>query len=115
MSQGRYSEAEDMFRELLVNNPADIAATVGLGTALAKQFKLDAADDMLDRVLKSDPNNALAFAGKANVILNRLQSSSGTIRDNRDSYLRQAEDYARRATALAPASGRSALHPRASV
>lgn len=105
MSQGRYSEAEDMFRELLVNNPADIAATVGLGTALAKQFKLDAADDMLDRVLKSDPNNALAFAGKANVILNRLQSSSGTIRDNRDSYLRQAEDYARRATALAPASG----------
>jgi tetratricopeptide (TPR) repeat protein len=105
MSQGRYSEAEDMFRELLVNNPADIAATVGLGTALAKQFKLDGADDMLDRVLKSDPNNALAFAGKANVILNRLQSSSGTIRDSRDSYLRQAEDYARRATALAPASG----------
>ncbi len=105
MSQGRYSEAEDMFRELLVNNPADLAATVGLGTALAKQFKLDAADDMLDRVLKSDPNNALAFAGKANVILNRLQSSSGTIRDNRDSFLRQAEDYARRATALAPASG----------
>jgi len=105
MSQGRYSEAEEMFRELLVNNPADLAATVGLGTALAKQFKLDGADDMLDRVLKSDPNNALAFAGKANVILNRLQSSSGTIRDNRDSYLRQAEDYARRATALAPASG----------
>lgn len=105
MSQGRYSEAEEMFRELLVNNPADLAATVGLGTALAKQFKLDAADDMLDRVLKSDPNNAMAFAGKANVILNRLQSSSGTIRDNRVSYLRQAEDYARRATALAPASG----------
>lgn len=105
MSQGRYSEAEEMFRELLVNNPADLAATVGLGTALAKQFKLDGADDMLDRVLKSDPNNALAFAGKANVILNRLQSSSGTIRENRDSYLRQAEDYARRATALAPASG----------
>jgi len=105
MSQGRYPEAEEMFRELLVNNPADLAATVGLGTALAKQFKLDAADDMLDRVLKSDPNNALAFAGKANVILNRLQSSSGTIRDNRNSYLSQAEEYARRATALAPASG----------
>lgn len=105
LSQGRYAEAEDMFRELLVNNPADLAATVGLGTSLAKQFKLDAADDMLERVLKSDPNNALAYAGKATVILNRLQSSSGTIRENRESYLRQAEDYSRRATTLAPASG----------
>jgi tetratricopeptide (TPR) repeat protein len=65
LSQGKYSDAEGMFRELIVNNPADMAATIGLGTALAKQFKLDGADELFDRVLATDPNNALAYAGKA--------------------------------------------------
>ncbi len=105
LSQGKYSEAEDTFRELLVNNPADVNAQAGLGMALAKQFKLDGADEMFERVLKQDPNNATAYAGKAAIILNRLQSSSGTIRANRDSFLKQAQDYATRATTLAPASG----------
>ncbi|HEY9786721.1 MAG TPA: tetratricopeptide repeat protein [Candidatus Obscuribacterales bacterium] len=105
LSQGRYAEAEELFRELLVNNPQDLQATVGLGTALAKQFKLDGADDLFDRVLLSDPNNALAYAGKATVVLNRLQSSSGTIRANKDSMLKQAEEFARHAVMLAPASG----------
>lgn len=105
LSQGRYSDAEGMFREILVNNPTDLQATIGLGTALAKQFKLDGANDLFDRVLATDPNNGLAYAGKATVILNRLQSSSGTIRENRDSYLKQAEDYANRACRLAPAQG----------
>lgn len=105
LSQGKYADAEGMFRELIVNNPADIAATIGLGTALAKQFKLDGADELFDRVLASDPNNALAYAGKATVILNRLQSSSGTIRANKESMLQQAEEYSKRAVQLAPASG----------
>lgn len=77
----------------------------GLGTALAKQFKLDGADELFDRVLASNPNNALAYAGKATVILNHLQSSSGTIRANKESMLQQAEEYSKRAVQLAPASG----------
>jgi tetratricopeptide (TPR) repeat protein len=105
LSQGKYSDAEGIFRELLVNNPADIQATAGLGMALAKQFKLDGADDLFDRVLKQDPNNAQSYAGKATVLLNRLQSSSGSIRSQRDSILKQAEQYASQATRLAPASG----------
>lgn len=105
LSQGKYADAEGMFREILVNNPADVQATIGLGLALAKQFKLDGADELFDRVLANDPNNALCYAGKATIILNRMQSSSNTIRANRDSYLRQAEDYASRAVRLAPASG----------
>lgn len=105
LAQGKYSEAEDSFRDMLVNNPTDINATAGLGVALAKQFKLDAADEMFERVLRQDPSNGIAYAGKATILLNRLQSSSGTIRDNRDSYLKQAEEYAQRAVSLAPASG----------
>ncbi len=73
--------------------------------ALAKQFKLDGADDLFDRVLKQDPNNAQSYAGKATVLLNRLQSSSGSIRSQRDSILKQAEQYASQAARLAPASG----------
>lgn len=105
LSQGKYSDAEGMFREALVNNPADVQATIGLGISLAKQFKLDGADELFDRVLATDPNNAMAFSGKATVMLNRLQSSSGTIRANKESILQQAEEYAKRAASLAPASG----------
>lgn len=105
LSQGKYADAEGMFREAIVANPADIQATIGLGIALAKQFKLDGADELFDRVLATDPNNALAYSGKATVVLNRLQSSSGTIRGNKESFLQQAEESAKRAVQLAPASG----------
>jgi tetratricopeptide (TPR) repeat protein len=104
LAQGKYADAEEMFRQALINNPQDMVATVGLGMALAKQFKLDGADDMFDRVLAADPNNGLAHAGKATVALNRLQSSSGSIRSQRDSILKYAEDESRRACTLAPAS-----------
>lgn len=104
LSQGKYSQAEDSFRDALVNNPSDINATAGLGIALAKQFKLDGADELFERVLRQDPNNAAAYSGKATILLNRLQSSSGSIRANRDSFLKQAEEYAQRAVSLAPAS-----------
>ncbi|MBU6454449.1 MAG: tetratricopeptide repeat protein [Cyanobacteria bacterium REEB67] len=103
LSQGKYADAEGMFREILVANPTDMLATVGLGTALAKQFKLDGADNIFDRVLATDPNNAQAYAGKATIMLNRLQSSSGSVRANRDSMLKQAEDFAQKACTLAPA------------
>jgi len=104
LSQGKYADAEGLFRELLVVNPQDLHATVGLGLALANQFKLDGADQLFDRVLSQDPNNAQAYAGKATVLLNRLQSSSGTIRSQKDSILQQAEQYANQACRLAPAN-----------
>lgn len=104
LSQGKWSDAEGLFREALVSNPTDVLATLGLGMALANEFKLDSADAMFDRVIAIDPNNATAYAGKAMVMLNRLQSSSGTIRNEKDSILKQAEDYAKRATTLGPAN-----------
>src|SRR5437870_2538776 len=36
LSQGKYSDAEGLFRELLVQNPGDLRATDGLGMSLAK-------------------------------------------------------------------------------
>ena len=104
LSQGKWSDAEGLFREALINNPRDVRSTLGLGMALANQFKLDAADELFDRVINQDPNSPSAYAGKAIVILNRLQSSSGTIRAARDSMLKQAEDYAQHACALGPAN-----------
>jgi tetratricopeptide (TPR) repeat protein len=109
LSQGRWTEAEGLFREGLVNNPTDSQATLGLGLALANQFKLDAADSLFDRVIKIDPNNAGAYAGKSVVVLNRLQSSNETVRDNRDSIVKQAIDYAQRAVQLGPANAEAHL------
>src|SRR5262249_32269078 len=80
LSQGKWSDAEGIFRDAIVNNPTDIQAAVGLGIALANEFKLDAADTILDRVLSTDPSNATAYAGKSICMLNRLQSSSGSVR-----------------------------------
>ncbi len=104
LSQGKWTDAEGLFREALVANPTDVAATLGLGLAMANEFKLDNADNLFDRVINIDPNNATAYAGKAMVMVNRLQSSSGTIRAEKDSILKQAEDYAKRATTLGPAN-----------
>jgi len=109
LSQGKWGEAEGLFRDALVNNPTDSQATLGLGLALANQFKLDAADALFDRVIKIDPNNPGAYAGKSVVTLNRLQSSSGTVIANRDSILKQAEDYAQRAVQLGPANAEAHL------
>lgn len=104
LANGKWADAEGLFRDSLVNNPQDVPATLGLGLALANQFKLDAADSLFDRVIAQDPNNPGAYAGKAIVALNRLQSSSGSIRAARESILKTAEDFAQRACTLGPAS-----------
>jgi hypothetical protein len=78
LSQGKWAEAEGMFRDTLVNSPQDVGATLGLGLALVNQFKLDAGDQLFDRIISSDPNNAEAYAGKANVMLNRLHSEASS-------------------------------------
>src|ERR1051325_10313114 len=70
LSQGKWAEAEGIFRDAIVNNPTDIQAAVGLGVALANEFKLDAADTLFDRVLATDPSNATAYAGKSICMLN---------------------------------------------
>lgn len=95
--KGKYQSAADFYRSALKRSPNDMNAAVGLGMALGKQFKLDAADEQFDKVLKRDPANPGALAGKAMVMLNRLNSSSNTIRKNRETILQEAETLAQQA------------------
>ena len=97
MMKGKYDAAAAYYKAALKRNPHDTNANVGYGMALTKQFKLDAADDQFNKALARDPNNPGALAGKALTMLNRLQSSSNTIRKNKDSILKDAEAQAQKA------------------
>lgn len=90
MLKGKYSDAADLYNQAINQDSKNVQAIVGYGTALGKQFKLDAADAQLDKAIQLDPNNAAAHSAKAMVLLNRLQSSNATIIKNRDSILQQA-------------------------
>lgn len=90
MMKGKFADAADLYYQAMNQDSKNIQALVGYGTALGKQFKLDAADTQLDKAIQLDPNNAAAHSAKAMVLLNRLQSSNNTIIKNRDSILQQA-------------------------
>jgi tetratricopeptide (TPR) repeat protein len=97
MMKGKYADAAAYYQSALKRNPHDTNANIGYGMALTKQFKLDAADDQFNKALARDPNNPGALAGKALTMLNRLQSSSNTIRKSKDSILKDAEAQAQKA------------------
>ncbi len=90
MLEGKYSEAADIYKAVLNTNSKDADAIAGLGMALGRQFKLDAADEQFDKLLKVDPNNPVAHCGKAMVLLNRLQSSNNTVIKSRAVLLKEA-------------------------
>ncbi|MFA6211167.1 MAG: tetratricopeptide repeat protein [Candidatus Obscuribacterales bacterium] len=102
MMQGKFTEAADLYKGEMTRSPKSTAAAVGYGMALAKQFKLDAAEENFAKVLANDPMNAMAHAGKAMVMLNRLTSSSGTVIKNKDATLRSAEAEAKQAISIDP-------------
>lgn len=102
MLKGKFSDAADLYKQVQTKNPTSVPATVGYGMALAKQFKLDAADEQLNKALQLDPHNAMAHAGKAMVIFNRLTSSSQTVIKNRDAMLKQAEAEVKQGLAIDP-------------
>ncbi len=88
--KGKYNEAADLYRTALNAQPKDLNIRNGLAYSYAKSFKLDRADEEFDKVLKDDPKNAMAHCRKAQVLLNKLQSSSGTMRKNKDALIKQA-------------------------
>jgi tetratricopeptide (TPR) repeat protein len=102
MLKGRYADAADLYHQVAQKNPKSVPALVGYGMALAKQFKLDAATESFDKALALQPRNAMAHSGKAMVMFNRLQSSSGTVLKNRDNMLRDAEAECRSGLAIDP-------------
>lgn len=102
MLQGKFDEAADLYKNEMGKNPKSTPAQVGFGMALAKQFKLDGAEETFDKVLKQDPMNAMAHAGKAMVLYNRLASSNNTVIKSRDAMLSQAEAEAKQALSIDP-------------
>jgi len=91
MMKSRFAEAADMYRDAINKDPKNENAITGFGMALGRQFKLDAAEEQFQKALTLNNENANAHIGLAMVAMNRLQSSSNTIRKNRDTFLKQAE------------------------
>lgn len=102
MLKGKYSDAADLYKAVVTKNNKNVPAIVGYGMALAKQFKLDGANEQFDKALALDPHNAMAHSGKAMVIYNRLQSSSNTIIKNKDALLKQAEAECKQGLSIDP-------------
>jgi tetratricopeptide (TPR) repeat protein len=100
MSKQKFSEAAELYHDAINKEPKNVSAHTGLGLALGKQFKLEAADDEFNKALTLDPENAVAHVGKAMTNIYKLQSSSATIQKNRDAYLKEAEAQARQAIEL---------------
>ncbi|HEY9677783.1 MAG TPA: tetratricopeptide repeat protein [Drouetiella sp.] len=97
LSKGNYAKANDAYARALKANPHDLNAMVGYGMALCKQFKVEGADQQFDKALAKDPSNPGALAGKALNDLNKLQSSSNTVRKSKDQILDEAMNYAQKA------------------
>ena len=104
LSKGDWAKAADAYKNAANRDTKNPAAYAGYGMALGKQFKLDAAEEQFNKALELDPTNAVAHAGKALVLMNRLSSSSMTIRNQRDSILKQAENECRMALQKDPYS-----------
>jgi len=102
MLNGKFSDAADLYHAVQAKNPKSVPATIGFGMALAKQFKLDAADEQFNKALTMDPHNAMAHAGKAMVMFNRLASSSQTVIKNKEASLKNAEAEVRQGLAIDP-------------
>lgn len=90
----KYAEAAALFKQEINRNSKDTEAYAGLGMSLAMQFKLDGAEKEFERALALNPNSAVAQAGKALVLLNRLQSSNQEIIDKRDAMLKESAQLA---------------------
>ncbi|MBX9687935.1 MAG: tetratricopeptide repeat protein [Candidatus Obscuribacterales bacterium] len=104
LSKGDWSKAADAYHKVMSRDSKNPAAVAGYGMALGKQFKLDAAEEQFNKALEMDPTNSVAHAGKALVLMNRLSSSNMTIRQQRDSILKQAENECRMALQKDPYS-----------
>lgn len=95
MMSRHYDDAAKIFRAQLRRDRRNVDALAGLGMVLALQFKLDAADEQFEKALFLSPSNPAAHVGKAMAGLNRLQSSSQTMINQRESTLQRAEEEAR--------------------
>jgi tetratricopeptide (TPR) repeat protein len=104
LADGKYAEAVTAYQRILGEDSNNQAAQAGLGMALAKQFKLDAAQEQFDKLIKANPKFARGHIGSATVTMYRLQGSNKVYLDNKANLLKEAEKEARLAIELEPQS-----------
>lgn len=68
VEQKNYAEAEKYFTKVLTTDPSHVLAAYGLGQMYFTQEKFDKVVDTMDRVLKSNPQNASLHSLKAKAL-----------------------------------------------
>jgi len=66
---GRYAQAETEFREILISDPANVAARFGLATVLATGGRLHEAIGLFREVLQTRPDHLTAWLNLGNALL----------------------------------------------
>lgn len=84
---GYYDDADKILAAAIKQNPKDIKAQALWSVSLAKQFKLDPAQDQLNVLLKKYPDNSNLHYAQGIVYYNRRSSSNMVYRGNSDKLL----------------------------
>lgn len=79
---GYYDYADNKLDEAIARNPKDIKAEALSAISLAKQFKLDAAQQKIDTLSKQYPNNSDLHYAQGVVCYQRTNSSNMVYRNN---------------------------------
>ena len=64
---GKFAEAEAAYRQVLTDNPAQVAAQVGLVRSILREQKIDDALEHVNSALMAQPNSAALLATKGDV------------------------------------------------
>ncbi len=62
-NQGKFSQAEDLFKNAIASNPKDFDAYIGLGYVYQKQGKFSKAEDAFKKAIEFNPRDSNAHSG----------------------------------------------------
>lgn len=87
---GYYDEADSILDKAISRNSKDVQAQSLLAISMAKQAKLDPAQDYLNCLLKKNPNNSNLHYAQGIIYYQRTTSSNMTYRNNSNNLLNSA-------------------------
>ena len=90
IDSGKYAEAQKQCEEALAKNTNNHAARVQLGSIYSNQYKLDAAQRELTKVLEKDPYNSDAHNVLGSVYYRKTTSSNMDVIKNIQKYYQMA-------------------------
>lgn len=97
---GYYDDADAILKGAMSRNPKDVKAQELWMISLAKQCKLDPAQDSLDKLLKMYPDNSNLHYAQGIVYYQRAGSSNMFYRSNASTLMASAANEFKKATAL---------------